>query len=265
MWSMPLVDQMLSQVLVLQVNLYACKARLEADSDPEALHDLRIAVRRIRSLLHPLRRHPAVVPLRHAASEVGQITTPVRDLEVLAAELGRRGLTACCSARLAGLRSRYRDILASPELERLFTRLDLWPDEFRAAQREGDFDNLAIRIVNQITKQSRQLMSALGNTNHDPHELRLLAKRLRYCAEAFPRLSPLPSATFQALKQMQSVLGDWHDRYQWCLRANQEEDLQGLVPVWEEESVQLLAESELIAAQLSSLLRPEKKDSAPLG
>tara|TARA_Y100001951_G_scaffold105360_1_gene122430 strand:+ start:14373 stop:15146 length:774 start_codon:yes stop_codon:yes gene_type:complete len=257
---MPLVDKMLSQVLVQQISLYACKSRLEADSDPEALHDLRISVRRIRSLLHPLRRHPAVVPLRHAASEVGQVTTPVRDLEVLAAELGRRGLAAGCSARLALLRSHYREILVSPELDRLFTRLDLWPDDFRAAQREGDFDNLAIRIVNQITKQSRQLMSALGNTNHDPHELRLLVKRLRYCTEAFPHLSPLPSATFQALKQMQSVLGDWHDRYQWCLRADQEEDLQGLVPAWEQESVQLLAESELIAARLSSLLRPEKKD-----
>lgn len=57
MWSVHIVDQILSRVLGLQINLYACEARLEAGIDPEALHDLRIAVRRLRSLLHPLRAH----------------------------------------------------------------------------------------------------------------------------------------------------------------------------------------------------------------
>lgn len=80
---MHIVDQILSRVLGLQVNLYACEARLEAGTDPEALHDLRIAVRRLRSLLHPLRAHESVLLIRNAAATVGQLTTPVRDLEVL--------------------------------------------------------------------------------------------------------------------------------------------------------------------------------------
>src|SRR5690606_5538936 len=45
---------LLRQVLGLQVRLYACCARLSAGTDSEALHDLRIALRRLASLLRPL-------------------------------------------------------------------------------------------------------------------------------------------------------------------------------------------------------------------
>jgi len=36
------------------------------------------------------------------------------------------------------------------------------------------------------------------------------------------------------LKQAQSALGDWHDHWQWLLRAEAEADLQPCVPVWRE-------------------------------
>lgn len=52
---MSTVDKIVAQVLTLQVRLYQAIARLEARTDHEALHDLRIAVRRIRSLTRPFR------------------------------------------------------------------------------------------------------------------------------------------------------------------------------------------------------------------
>lgn len=81
------VDRLVAQVLGLEVRLLACQARLSARTDPEALHDLRTTVRRLRSLLRPLRGLPGVEQLEAASSRVGQLTTPLRDREVLAAYL----------------------------------------------------------------------------------------------------------------------------------------------------------------------------------
>lgn len=46
---MSFLDKFVAEILALQVALYHARARLEARADSEALHDLRIAVRRIRS------------------------------------------------------------------------------------------------------------------------------------------------------------------------------------------------------------------------
>lgn len=71
-----LVDQLVAQVIGLEVGLLSCQARLAAVTDDEALHDLRTTVRRLRSLLRPLRGLPGVEQLEVAASAVGQLTTP---------------------------------------------------------------------------------------------------------------------------------------------------------------------------------------------
>ena len=71
-----LVDQLVAQVIGLEVGLLSCQARLAAVTDDEALHDLRTTVRRLRSLLRPLRGLPGVEQLELAARTVGQLTTP---------------------------------------------------------------------------------------------------------------------------------------------------------------------------------------------
>jgi len=95
-----LVDRLVAQVLGLEVSLLACQARLSAATDAEALHDLRISVRRLRSLLRPLRGLPGVEQLEAAASEVGRVTTPIRDREVLAAYLHQHGQHAAAESYL---------------------------------------------------------------------------------------------------------------------------------------------------------------------
>ena len=74
-----LVNRLVAQVLSLDIRLLACQARLTARTDPEALHDLRTTVRRLRSLLRPLRGLPGVEQLEAAASSVGDLTTPLQD------------------------------------------------------------------------------------------------------------------------------------------------------------------------------------------
>ncbi|MDH1692551.1 CHAD domain-containing protein [Pseudomonas sp. GD03766] len=92
---MGFVDQYVAEFVSLEVKLLNARERLRASTDDEALHDLRIAVRRIRSLLIPVRCLEGVESLKHSAAEVGRLTTPTRDLEVMAVELDARGLQAC--------------------------------------------------------------------------------------------------------------------------------------------------------------------------
>ena len=116
---MSFVDEFVAEILTLQIALYHSRARLEARTDSEALHDLRISVRRIRSLLRPMRSISEVMALNNVAAEVGRLTTPARDLEVLIEELEERGFPDLAQFRKAHLDYDYSKILKSPALKNL--------------------------------------------------------------------------------------------------------------------------------------------------
>lgn len=225
-------EQLLAQVLRLQITLYACRERLAAATDAEALHDLRIALRKLRSLLRPLRDVPACVALQQRAAEVGQLSGPLRDLEVLLAHLQSLDLREVLSVRRPRLLQGYAALLASAELQALFAALDEWPAQWRQAAADGGLSGARKRLRRRLAKQQRLLAAALADPAHDRHRLRLLIKRVRYGAEAYPQSSGL-SAEIQAhLKQAQAALGDWHDHLQWLARAEQEADLLPCVEGW---------------------------------
>lgn len=241
---MSIIDAVVAHVLQIEISLYHSRARLEGHTDSEALHDLRINVRRLRSLLKPLHGNDGVYVLDEAAAAVGQLTTPVRDLEVLAEELRKRGLSGPASTREAMLTSHYTRILQSTELRELFTRLDGWPEVARASEREGELRQLNTLLRKRLRKQMVHLREALTDMQHDPHRIRLLVKRNRYAADAYPQHSPISPEAVNALKAVQSALGDWHDRYQWSLRACQESDLELLRQQWQSEAAKALEEAE---------------------
>lgn len=227
-----LIDRLVAQVLGLEVRLLACQARLSARTDPEALHDLRTTVRRMRSLLRPLRGLPGVEQLEAAASAVGSLTTPLRDREVLAAYLLQHDQPEAAQRRMAQMDEAYPAVSASPELNQLLIILDAFPRFLRAAQRQDLLKGLRKRIVRRLAKQWKKLDEALHDPAHDRHRLRLLIKRVRYGIEAYPELDRLPKAALPRLRSAQAALGDWHDCWQWLVRAEQEADLHPCVAVW---------------------------------
>lgn len=227
-----LIDRLVAQVLGLEVRLLACQARLSARTDPEALHDLRTTVRRMRSLLRPLRGLPGVEQLEAAASAVGDLTTPLRDREVLAAYLLQHDQPEAAQRRMAQMDEAYPAVAASPELNQLLIVLDAFPRFLRAAQRQDLLKGLRKRIVRRLAKQWKKLDEALHDPAHDRHRLRLLIKRVRYGIEAYPELDRLPKAALPRLRSAQAALGDWHDCWQWLVRAEQEADLHPCVAVW---------------------------------
>ena len=241
-----------AQVLRLQINLYACRARLAAATDGEALHDLRIALRKLRSLLRPLRDVPACDELQQRAAELGRLSGPLRDLEVLLVHLQALGLRDAVNRRRPRLDEGYAALLASRELQALFTALDEWPAQWRQAEVDGELRGLRKRVRRRLAKQQRLLAAALVDPAHDRHRLRLLIKRVRYGAEAYPQSSGLSVGSQLHLKQAQTALGDWHDHLQWLTRAEQEVDLAPCVEGWRRamQAAEQVADQALLVLQL---------------
>lgn len=241
---MSFADRVVAEIVSLQVRLYSSRARLKARTDNEALHDLRIAVRRIRTLLKPLRSVEGMGTLIKAAADVGQQTTPARDLEVLIQELEKRKQPGLAHPRCIQLSRSYDAILNGPPLSRLMAALDEWPAEFRLVELNGGWDDIQSRIRKALNKQVDRLHVAIEDKAFDRHQLRVLVKRTRYLTEAFPKLSPLSSSEAKILKDLQSALGDWHDHYQWCQKAEIEKDLLPLKHVWTKCAALALEEAE---------------------
>lgn len=162
-----LVDQLVAQVIGLEVGLLSCQARLAAVTDDEALHDLRTTVRRLRSLLRPLRGLPGVEQLELAAGTVGQMTTPLRDREVLAAYLHQHGHHDAADRRLRLQPDAYRHVAQSPELAHLLLILDAFPRFIRVSQHQKLLKGLRSSIEKRLGKQWHALDKALKDPNHD--------------------------------------------------------------------------------------------------
>lgn len=227
-----LADRLIERFITLEVALLATRSRLAAQTDSEALHDLRIVVRRLRSLLRPLRGLPGVDTLEEVTAELGRLSSPLRDLDVLVGELRGHGESAAAAARARALLDGSQALLADPALARLQHCLGLWPGLLREAQREGLLAGMSAKVQHRLRRQQQRLAAALADPAHDRHCLRILVKRLRYAAEVWPQA---PLAGRLELKGAQTALGDWHDRLQWCQRAAEEGDLQGCRTRWQDE------------------------------
>ncbi|MCP1107671.1 CHAD domain-containing protein [Serratia nevei] len=247
---MAFVEDIVTQLRQLELALNEALLRLQQAQDSEALHDLRVSLRRIRSLLRPLRGCPGATRLDRAAAELGKLTTPLRDLEVLIAELARHHLDWQANVRQSDLQARYRQLLAHPQLIDFPSLLRAWPRRFRRTARRG----VKHRLNRHLRRQLRQLRRAVADAGYDRHRLRLRVKRLRYAAEAYPQRLPLSPAATAGLKAAQNALGDWHDREVWCLQAEHQADLWPLLPQWQTEQRQALLRADASLAALSPTL-----------
>lgn len=216
------LDKYVAEIQSLTTALHKAFKRLEQHTDDEALHDYRVIVRRIRSIIGPLRNVPENQVLREAAAVVARLTTPTRDLEVLIAELEKRGYPEQAEERQVLLQDQYQMIVDVPEVQRLFNELEKWPAEFAKSELGDDSAKLKQIVGKALKKHLKKLHAGVIDADVDRHQLRILAKRARYITDAFPSLSPLSVEAVKELKKVQSDLGGWHDNHQWGLRAQQE-------------------------------------------
>jgi CHAD domain-containing protein len=188
-------------------------------SDPESLHDMRVATRRTRALLRAGRGLVATdtqmlgLELAWLAGLLGD----VRDLDVLLDRLGAeaaaldRADAAAAERLLRGLRARRRRsrraLLRALDGNRYATLLDRFEstlDELQPAPTELTLDAVAARQL----KKLRRKVEAVGETptNAELHELRKRGKRMRYAHELAGATKVVDRA-----KALQDVLGEHQD------------------------------------------------------
>lgn len=237
----------------LQAALAASLANLQQAPAPETLHNLRVALRRLRTLLQPLARDKGIAPLHALSRQLLSATAPLRDLEVLAADLAghRRGPAA--RRRHAELQEGLLALLAGKPLAKLEARLaDGSP--LVAARDLPTRQRLEKRSRKTLAAGLRRLRRELDRDPPEPHRIRLAVKRLRYQLEAETGDGALRQAWLAALAAAQQLLGDWHDRSVWLERAEAEADLARCRRRWRREQALLEAEMPALFAGLRALL-----------
>ena len=210
---------------------------IEADVDPECLHDFRVAVRRARSLLREMKDvFPASVTrrLRADLGWLGQRTGPLRDLDVHLMEFGAVAGDGGASGRneaVAALRAhletlRKRELLAlcrtlrSARYRRLRAALGkLLQSEPPARPRSANaLVPVGVLSAARILRVHRRtLAEGRAITGDSPpealHDLRKTCKRLRYLLEFFRDVHPAKPVerTIARLKRLQDNLGTYQD------------------------------------------------------
>jgi len=204
------------------------------DTDTEFLHDLRIAVRRTRSALKLLGDQlPGELTLRFASEFrwLGDITTPLRDLDVQLEELPSRaaGLVAAQPADLEPFRvylarrraAARRALNRGLRSDRFATVLGDWrkallvPKANRrspASPRTGDLAaDRTRRAYNKVIRMGAAITD--DSPAESLHTLRKRCKELRYVLEFFARLHDPQAqrAMVGDLKRLQDCLGEFQD------------------------------------------------------
>ena len=199
------------------------------DVDSEFLHDLRVAVRRTRSLQ---RQFKALYPerLQHHRDEFKRlqaVTGDLRDLDVYLLDFSdlQASLPEKMRADLDPLRGvletrRARALSATRRALRAQRTGDALADwsEFVTAQQPAEKTvlELASHRITQVYGKMVKMGRAIDDDSpaEDLHELRKVGKELRYLLEFFASLYP-PEVTkpfIKALKGLQDQLGRFQDR-----------------------------------------------------
>jgi len=210
--------------------------RLQDAADSEALHDFRVALRRLRSCLGAYRSClDASLPkkLKRRLRRLARATGPGRDTEVQVEWLRPRGQHLAGAHRaghawiLTHLDGRMRKAYAKladrledelPALERdLRQRLSVYRTEVHLdpqAPRTTFGEATAAVLRAQAAELEKHLARVEDEDDEtEAHQARISAKRVRYLLE--PLLDELPSAAplVKRLKGLQDLLGELHDAH----------------------------------------------------
>lgn len=204
---------------------------IRAGRDPEAVHQARVATRKLRSNLRtfsPLLDTQWSEPLRSELGWLAMGLGAVRDREVLLERLRTRaaGLPAADARSAAALlrllageievlRGR---LLADLDSERYVELLEQLVQAASSPATLPDAEQRATEVLPALAggpwKRLRSAVRQLADVPSDPelHRIRILAKRARYAAEAVAAVAgPHATAFAKAAARLQTVLGEHQD------------------------------------------------------
>ena len=204
---------------------------------PDSVHQMRVAARRLRSMMQA---YPAILPkpaTRHLRAELkwlGEVLSEARDNEVLSDYLMSRLASLPAEQVLGPAQARTRAHFAPREASERETLLEamnsaryyalvaeldrLLADPPLTASAAEPADKVLPRAIGRTYRRTRrrmrhaQRMAPGEGRDAALHETRKAAKRARYAAEAAePALGKKAHRFARRMKAVQSALGDHHD------------------------------------------------------
>ncbi|TDD61841.1 CYTH and CHAD domain-containing protein [Actinomadura rubrisoli] len=204
-----------------------------AEHDDDSVHKMRVAARRIRSVLRTHRKLLEQQRTRALDAELRWLTDAlgeVRDLEVLRARFDRRlaaipevdgrpAFMVGLAARERQARERLRQTLSSPRYAALLDSLDIFVADPPVTERAtGKPEKQTAKVIGRAW---RKMLRAYAEAEGRPagvdrdgslHRTRKAAKRLRYTAEAAaPALGKPARKLARRAERVQDVLGVYQD------------------------------------------------------
>lgn len=208
-------------------------ARLEGSPDDEALHDFRVAVRRLRSTLRAFSEQMRAIGGREQRGlrKLARQTSSSRDAQVQLAWLAREreGIAPHGLAGLEWLRERLEARLGESHRQgpgalarrferlarRLEGRLEVDASRRHAGRNVGFGGALAILLRAHAVDLDGRLAAVTGPMEVEAgHRARIAAKRLRYLLEPLRKVREADSSeAVTILKRLQDLLGELHDAH----------------------------------------------------
>lgn len=224
--------------LALLADAAAQRERLPQPDDPEALHDFRVAVRRLRSWL---RLHEGALgrsaprKAQRLLARLASATNHSRDTEVFVQWLEGEKATLNDRQRVGAnwLLRRLAEEKARADAEvvaevardferaqeRLAARLPLYRLRLHVhdGAREATFSAAMAMLVRSQGALLRRRLEGVREVHDDEaaHRARIAGKRLRYLLEPIVPHVPGGAELLARLKALQDTLGDFHDAHVW--------------------------------------------------
>lgn len=202
------------------------------ESDVEGIHQMRVALRRLRSTFSVFRDivdHESCALIRDEIRWLAEALGKARDLDVFITQtlppilhqlpehpglmqLSKKARTACQIAH-----EEVRIALTSQRYQRLLLSLGAWlealpeqADHLQAPQTGAIAQAVLSKRYRQLRKHGKRLDKMLPE---ERHATRIAAKKLRYATEFFSGLYPetRSHAFFSALTRLQDILGELND------------------------------------------------------
>jgi CHAD domain-containing protein len=214
----------------------AARTRLATPGDLEALHDYRVALRRLRSGLRSYRRElraSLTRKSRRRLERLARATNQSRDLEAHLAWLSEEAAAAGPAerpgiawliARLEGTQRRARPEMLAIEQrlfpvvhDRLRRQLSRYGSPARLDSRGGrrtTAEATARRVAEAARRLERRLRRIETAADEAAiHRARISAKHLRYLLDPFVAVIPGGDVIVSRLRALQDVFGDVHDAH----------------------------------------------------
>jgi CHAD domain-containing protein len=202
--------------------LVAAAARVVAGVDDDGIHDLRVAIRRLRTMLkmgRPLFGRWHADTVRKSFADVMRATGDLRDEEVLAETLEDAAVHPAFATWLSGRDARERKLrrgvvarIERGDLDRarlMLKALLVFPFD---PAREMELSKFARRTVERARRAVERGRDVKPEDTVGLHDLRIAYKELRYSIELLSEALPLDArAMLEPCVVFQKRLGEIHD------------------------------------------------------